>query len=79
MRDVTLILKNRRKQLEFLLTRPMRDVTISFSVLSSNRRVSTHTPHAGRDLLFAITIIRFSFLLTRPMRDVTMYGGRYFS
>ena len=34
---------------EFLLTRPMRDVTVGSSGSSSSVSVSTHTPHAGRD------------------------------
>ena len=33
----------------FLLTRPMRDVTILRGVLYYNHRISTHTSHAGRD------------------------------
>ena len=56
----------------FLLTRPSRDVTISFSTLFRRNGISTHTPLAGRDVKAAgcdFAILRF--LLTRPSRDVT--------
>ena len=58
----------------FLLTRPMRDVTSFIFYNFTSIKISTHTPHAGRDVsrLFLCTPER-SFLLTRPMRDVTIY------
>ena len=50
----------------------MRDVTYSQSHSLWVRQVSTHTPHAGRDVLWMIMIAgNTMFLLTRPMRDVT--------
>ena len=43
--------------------------------------ISTHTPHAGRDILFGIsTVSPSTFLLTRPMRgatDIVIYTGYY--
>ena len=34
---------------KFLLTRPMRDVTVIIDGKEVTAKVSTHTPHAGRD------------------------------
>ena len=33
----------------FLLTRPMRGATIMDKIDWANAKISTHTPHAGRD------------------------------
>ena len=57
---------------KFLLTRPMRDVTNNLIAVIGLPDVSTHTPHAGRDMprKFARAEL-VKFLLTRPMRDVT--------
>ena len=59
--------------MEFLLTRPSRDVTKSERYNSLFSVISTHTSLAGRDN----TSIRqrsedVRFLLTRPSRDVTL-------
>ena len=50
MRDVTLIRSGFFGTLRFLLTRPMRDVTNFYFHNYLTPLVSTHTPHAGRDL-----------------------------
>ena len=57
----------------FLLTRPLRDVTVISFVMNSTGDISTHTPLAGRDwnVLFK-TNSNTKFLLTRPLRDVTI-------
>ena len=60
---------------EFLLTRPLRDVTgillLSFQISS----ISTHTPLAGRDNISTCrNAQKNEFLLTRPLRDVTRSG-----
>ena len=34
---------------QFLLTRPLRDVTLPFIVFQWDTMISTHTPLAGRD------------------------------
>ena len=51
----------------------MRGATLAFEQLYKDSVISTHTPHAGRDLnyhqLFSQTI---RFLLTRPMRGATI-------
>ena len=72
MRDVTAMCAENIHDGVFLLTRPMRDVTgITGNGVSGNR-VSTHTPHAGRDSVSPnISLVSSGFLLTRPMRDVT--------
>ena len=49
MRDVTRTYDLQLMRLAFLLTRPMRDVTINVPCQEVFGRVSTHTPHAGRD------------------------------
>ena len=57
----------------FLLTRPSRDVTVSYIADTISKCISTHTSLAGRD--FYRSIIYYSdwrFLLTRPSRDVTI-------
>ena len=33
----------------FLLTRPLRDVTMHYREMNERREISTHTPLAGRD------------------------------
>ena len=56
----------------FLLTRPSRDVTKIWIRNARAKGISTHTPLAGRDLLFFFKLSYFlEFLLTRPSRDVT--------
>ena len=58
----------------FLLTRPMRDVTVGETVVITVTVISTHTSHAGRDVFLHFRGNSFQiFLLTRPMRDVTRY------
>ena len=39
---------------KFLLTRPLRDVTLALSVLLVDLQISTHTPLAGRDYDFVV-------------------------
>ena len=57
---------------EFLLTRPLRDVTLGMLISNAGKLISTHTPLAGRDLhLVRWEKIQTLFLLTRPLRDVT--------
>ena len=56
----------------FLLTRPLRDVTVSYSHTILPISISTHTPLAGRDpAILTDALHRRQFLLTRPLRDVT--------
>ena len=59
---------------EFLLTRPMRGATFVGSRLQSAFRISTHTPHAGRDAIRGRDHTSNLFLLTRPMRGATATG-----
>ena len=60
--------------MQFLLTRPMRDVTMPAAHDWNATMVSTHTPHAGRDKQREVAEeIGMEFLLTRPMRDVTLF------
>ena len=57
---------------QFLLTRPLRDVTIRGRRIHFRFRISTHTPLAGRDKVgFDGYNDVQTFLLTRPLRDVT--------
>ena len=49
MRDVTTHRDVCSKNCPFLLTRPMRDVTLMTCFFIYLLKVSTHTPHAGRD------------------------------
>ena len=49
MRDVTTSICPLNCIIQFLLTRPMRDVTHNPLFYFNIFRVSTHTPHAGRD------------------------------
>ena len=61
--------------IQFLLTRPLRDVTVITCSFGFITRISTHTPLAGRDdSARMISMLLFLFLLTRPLRDVTMMG-----
>ena len=77
MRGVTLRLRPRSSSSRFLLTRPMRGVTLQQGNGGRQRRISTHTPHAGRDQqTLTICGIRCQFLLTRPMRGVTGIAGK---
>ena len=56
----------------FLLTRPMRGATGTSDIDSLDAFISTHTPHAGRDVLvFYAFRHELAFLLTRPMRGAT--------
>ena len=58
---------------EFLLTRPLRDVTKAAYRMSQMEKISTHTPLAGRDQYLPDHIQHYQrFLLTRPLRDVTI-------
>ena len=45
-------------QAEFLLTRPMRGATIKGTIIPNDYKISTHTPHAGRDRSSRQTIPR---------------------
>ena len=59
----------------FLLTRPLRDVTVKRLLQHVQGKISTHTPLAGRDQLLSLPVnYIFLFLLTRPLRDVTSAG-----
>ena len=61
---------------EFLLTRPLRDVTKEVGRADMQELISTHTPLAGRDGKRVWLGLDLSeFLLTRPLRDVT-WGQR---
>ena len=60
--------------LQFLLTRPSRDVTFWKKHRLHHRWISTHTPLAGRDNInFYNKLAVLRFLLTRPSRDVTIF------
>ena len=51
----------------------MRGVTNFFTWFSDEKTISTHTPHARRDLSYIVTFLTcFPFQLTRLMRGVTM-------
>ena len=57
---------------QFLLTRPMRGATSHEALVFRHSQISTHTPHAGRDVALATIIsLTVGFLLTRPMRGAT--------
>ena len=59
----------------FQLTRPMRGVTYAVDSFPVGVLISTHTPHAGRDMNENTTTrAALEFQLTRPMRGVTHYG-----
>ena len=56
----------------FQLTRLMRGVTKAYDIKCSVVNISTHTPHARRDLRLLIRgSIALLFQLTRLMRGVT--------
>ena len=58
--------------MKFLLTRPMRGATNLLEVNTCVCRISTHTPHAGRDAShLGANRPEIKFLLTRPMRGAT--------
>ena len=60
---------------EFLLTRPMRGATTFIALPPFHRFISTHTPHAGRDMMkYSYLMVVLLFLLTRPMRGATRYS-----
>ena len=74
MRGVTDVTRRLVIVEQFLLTRPMRGVTEIHIRKRSTRRISTHTPHAGRDIKIRVRLNPVQFLLTRPMRGVTWRG-----
>ena len=70
-RDNCRLLEECKKE-TFLLTRPLRDVTVPFSFSPRPLSISTHTPLAGRDVTeLVVSSNNGGFLLTRPLRDVT--------
>ena len=72
MRGVTAGGRTARRHVLFLLTRLMRGVTQGKCVLGRIFSISTHTPHARRDIVRSVLISdRHKFLLTRLMRGVT--------
>ena len=56
MRGVTKVLSRKVADIKFLLTRLMRGVTNALLRLSSHTDISTHTPHARRDLYAGLAI-----------------------
>ena len=57
----------------FQSTRPMRDATKTFGILSDAFLISIHASHAGRDHSHQIRIFSAkTFQSTRPMRDATL-------
>ena len=54
----------------FLLTRPMRGATHERSDPPAGAAISTHTPHAGRDVFESLKMIR------RPISTHTPHAGR---
>ena len=50
MRGATGCAERKRYHGEFLLTRPMRGATASITPAADTLVISTHTPHAGRDM-----------------------------
>ena len=61
----------------FQLTRPMRGVTYAVDSFPVGVLISTHTPHAGRDMNENTTTrAALEFQLTRPMRGVTLPAMR---
>ena len=72
MRGATLSIFSFSPDIKFLLTRPMRGATIKNRLFAKISKISTHTPHAGRDTdrnCHICALLRF--LLTRPMRGAT--------
>ena len=50
----------------------MRGATADALPYMTEGKISTHTPHAGRDLALSLTAAgNWQFLLTRPMRGAT--------
>ena len=49
----------------------MRGVTADICMAALATTISTHTPHARRDLSFILLLAQGEFLLTRLMRGVT--------
>ena len=73
MREVTSSAAWLSFRFSFLLTRRKRDLTLCGRNGSADPLISTHTPHAGRDVMKENGALEFNeFLLTRPMRDVTV-------
>ena len=72
MRGVTSRIPRQQRLFEFQLTRLMRGVTSTDCITLYAFVISTHTPHARRDLL-SPHIIHYDirFQLTRLMRGVT--------
>ena len=62
----------------FLLTRPLRDVTISFSFSSSWSYISTHTPLTGRDHITPILCLRFLISTHTPLTGRDWLPGPFF-
>ena len=63
--------------LKFLLTRPLRDVTITIDVQITEITISTHTPLAGRDENDAILICDYKISTHTPLagRDSQWVDG----
>ena len=79
MRGVTTNLILYNCKLEFQLTRLMRGVTNHLHFQCRYLSISTHTPHARRDMKFQGTIsFPKKFQLTRLMRGVTAHIVRAF-
>ena len=49
----------------------MRGATLTARFTHKELNISTHTPHAGRDMVTAVFSFTGRFLLTRPMRGAT--------
>ena len=78
MRGVTLRCVSPGIRNSFLLTRLMRGVTDRDILSDMINRISTHTPHARRDLIKRRSLpVKCRFLLTRLMRGVTLRSLRY--
>ena len=58
--------------LSFLLTRLLRGATSGKTSPTQPNLISTHTPHAGRDITPTSSGTLSAFLLTRPMRGATI-------
>ena len=63
--------------MQFLLTRPLRDVTEPLSHQTNNWRISTHTPLAGRDKLLELPVYRIQISTHTPLagRDTIQSGA----
>ena len=74
MRGATCTIDHSGSPSAFQLTRPMRGATMLTHSVKYGVVISTHTPHAGRDLaLVGDPRLRNRFQLTRPMRGATFY------